>query len=209
MTNQVIRHRIKNLKLELNELKKAQCESSIAQPIKREYKMIREIQVGKFLLEYRDNVLFNMITLIFSIVISWPLTLTGYPIESALLLMLMNFLAIYLIVSYSIQLNQAMDRRSLIFWFVSEIGGNLPEWYQYRSKIRRQLVIMGIFFWVWAFAYANLIPIPSVFVYFGLFLVFKALCSEAKESEIDLLNDAYRLAKLVTDNDEELRTSKL
>lgn len=209
MTNQVIRKRMKDLKLELNELKKNRCESGVSQPIKREYQMVREIQVGKFLLEYRDNVLFNMITLIFSIVISWPLTLTGYPIESALLLMLMNFLAIYLIVSYSIQLNQAMDRRSLIFWFVSEIGGNLPEWYQYRSKIRRQLVIIGIFFWVWAFAYANLIPIPSVFVYFGLFLVFKALCSEAKESEIDLLNDAYRLAKLVTDNDEELRTSKL
>lgn len=201
MTNAIIKRRIEALELELKDL---EVETNGAKKIpksaeRRVIKLTHELRVAQLLLEHRDNPIQRGIDVLFCLSATLPLVSVSLESGRLLLLLGLNFLALWVMLREARGLTQMMHRRSLAFWLVSEMGGTLPQWYQYRRASHRALVRLSFIFALWLIAYIQLSPVTPVSligIFMGLTFMVISLLIEGYQSRLDLAQDVYPLAKL-------------
>lgn len=204
MTNQRIKKRLMELEEEIVELEKEIDQLNQVEPhlMRNIFKLRTELTTGSLLLEYRENHVQRAIDALFCSSVSTTLVSLGYSLGQTVVLMALNFCLLFVLLRYARQLTQVIHRRSFIFWFVSDMGGNLPEWYQYRSKIRRELVGIGVLFGVWTAFYLQIKHVSDFLTFMGLALMAVTVLLETKQSKLDLMRDVYPLAKNIVELNE-------
>ena len=201
MTNNQLKQRVKDLTTQIQDMERQLPDHGKFDPeFAKVYIPLRqELHTATLLLSSRRNPIQEIIDIFYFFSASWPLLLSGYSLGRSFLLVGLNFLAMLVLLRQARCLTQVMHRRSIFFWLLSELGGNLPEWYAYRASLRRRLWGLAVFFIAWLIPYYLLLPFSGVGIVIGSLFMVGTVILEARLSRLDLMKDVYPVAKGVAD----------